>query len=205
MERFLALELASTIRHDGSGGIADDLLTLRGTALWIEKQSELLAGRTPGGGVLVDERFRSEVIGLRQAVRALFARAVSPAPPSPADARRLMPADEALAHINKVAARVPVILRMEWPPGEAPKARLMATETDPHVRLLAALARAAIDFLTGPQREQLHACTAPRCIRYFLKSHGRQEWCKPSCGNRARAARHYRRRQTAPGGGSGPS
>ncbi|MFI9597778.1 CGNR zinc finger domain-containing protein [Nonomuraea sp. NPDC052265] len=54
-------------------------------------------------------------------------------------------------------------------------------------------ARAAIDFLSGPQREHLRACNAPRCVRYFVKSHGRQEWCKPSCGNRARAARHYQR------------
>ncbi|WP_433213714.1 CGNR zinc finger domain-containing protein [Microtetraspora malaysiensis] len=34
-------------------------------------------------------------------------------------------------------------------------------------------------------------------MRYFVKSHGRQEWCKPSCGNRARAARHYRRQHMA--------
>jgi predicted RNA-binding Zn ribbon-like protein len=59
--------------------------------------------------------------------------------------------------------------------------------------LTATLARAAIDFLTGPQRERLRACAAPRCVRYFVKAHGRQEWCKPSCGNRARVARHYRR------------
>ncbi|MER6008280.1 CGNR zinc finger domain-containing protein [Nonomuraea angiospora] len=52
---------------------------------------------------------------------------------------------------------------------------------------------AAIDFLSGPQREQLRSCNAPRCVRYFVKSHGRQEWCKPSCGNRARAARRYQR------------
>ncbi|MFI7230667.1 CGNR zinc finger domain-containing protein [Nonomuraea angiospora] len=39
----------------------------------------------------------------------------------------------------------------------------------------------------------MRACNAPRCVRYFVKSHGRQEWCKPSCGNRARAARHYQR------------
>ncbi|MEV3984529.1 CGNR zinc finger domain-containing protein [Nonomuraea sp. NPDC049758] len=60
-------------------------------------------------------------------------------------------------------------------------------------KLIAALARAAIEFLSGPQRERLRACNAPRCVRYFVKSHGRQEWCKPSCGNRARAARHYQR------------
>lgn len=82
---------------------------------------------------------------------------------------------------------------MEWPPDGAPTPRLLSAESDPKVRLLAALARATVDFLTGPQRTHLRACSAPRCVRYFVKSHGRQEWCKPSCGNRARAARHYQR------------
>ncbi|WP_231509583.1 CGNR zinc finger domain-containing protein [Streptosporangium roseum] len=37
-------------------------------------------------------------------------------------------------------------------------------------------------------------------MRYFLKEYGLQEWCEPSCGNRARAARHYRRQRAADGG-----
>ncbi|WP_258312163.1 CGNR zinc finger domain-containing protein, partial [Streptomyces sp. ZEA17I] len=72
--------------------------------------------------------------------------------------------------------------------------------TGPEVRLIAALARDAVDFLSGPERVQLRACHAPRCVRYFLKSHGRQEWCKPSCGNRARVARHYERTRGATAG-----
>ncbi|WP_351234979.1 CGNR zinc finger domain-containing protein, partial [Streptomyces sp. NPDC002133] len=67
----------------------------------------------------------------------------------------------------------------------------------PSVRALAAaLARAAIALLTGPDRARLRACHAPRCVRYFLKEHPRQEWCKPSCGNRARVARHHERHRT---------
>ncbi|WP_440101770.1 CGNR zinc finger domain-containing protein [Streptosporangium sp. H16] len=62
----------------------------------------------------------------------------------------------------------------------------------------------SIGFLTGPRREDLRACTAPRCVRYFVKKHGRQEWCKPSCGNRARAARHYRRHSAADADDSRP-
>ncbi|MGO4751944.1 CGNR zinc finger domain-containing protein, partial [Streptomyces sp. 2MCAF27] len=69
-----------------------------------------------------------------------------------------------------------------------------STEAD---RLVAALARDAIGFLAGPERERLRACPAPRCVRYFVKDHPRQEWCKPSCGNRARVARHHHRRHRA--------
>ncbi|MEU4410899.1 ABATE domain-containing protein [Streptosporangium sp. NPDC023963] len=189
VERCLALELASTIRHDGDGGVADDLATLQGAARWVRERGSDLAD-----GVTVDENLRGEIVALRQAVRALFAHSVSPGPPSPADAHRLMPVDRALALLNAAAGREPVTPQLDWPSGGAPAPRLLSAEKDPRLRLVAALARAAIDFLTGPLREDLRACTAPRCVRYFVKQHGRQEWCKPSCGNRARAARHYRRR-----------
>lgn len=204
MERWLALELASTIRHDGEGGVADDLATVRGTTHWIQEQGDLLAGHVPAGELVADENLRLGIIELRQAVRALFARVVSPAPPSPADAHHLMTVDRAMAHLNTAAAREPVAPQIDWPDGGVPTARLLSAENDPYVRLVAALARAAIDFLSGPQRTQLRSCTAPRCVRYFVKSHGRQEWCKPSCGNRARAARHYKRQRTAVEGGSTP-
>lgn len=112
--------------------------------------------------------------------------------------------------------------RLDWPAAGAPSVRLLAagaaaagvaapsavgsetvdSETAAGVaagaRLAAVLARAAIAFLAGPDLVRLRACTAPRCVRYFLKEHGRQEFCKPPCGNRARAARHYQRHQAAP-------
>ncbi|MER6022147.1 CGNR zinc finger domain-containing protein [Streptomyces anulatus] len=205
MERWLALELVSTIRHDGDGGVADDLATVQGTTHWIQEQGDLLAGHIPAGELAADENLRRAIIELRQAVRALFARAVSPTPPSPPDAHRLITADQAVAHLNTAAEQELVAPQMDWPVEGAPTTRLLSAENDPYVRLVAALARAAIDFLSGPQRTQLRSCTAPRCVRYFVKSHGRQEWCKPSCGNRARAARHYRRQRTATNGGSAPS
>ncbi|GGY75298.1 CGNR zinc finger domain-containing protein [Streptomyces anulatus] len=205
MERWLALELVSTIRHDGDGGVADDLATVQGTTHWIQEQGDLLAGHIPAGELAADENLRRAIIELRQAVRALFARAVSPTPPSPPDAHRLITVDQAVAHLNTAAEQELVAPQMDWPVEGAPTTRLLSAENDPYVRLVAALARAAIDFLSGPQRTQLRSCTAPRCVRYFVKSHGRQEWCKPSCGNRARAARHYRRQRTATDGGSAPS
>ncbi|MFC4534908.1 CGNR zinc finger domain-containing protein [Sphaerisporangium dianthi] len=208
MERFAAVDLANTIRHDGDGGVMDLLATVAGTATWIGERDDLPAGVVRAGddadgaagaglaGGVADEDLRGELVELRGAVRALFARAVSPGPPSAADARRLIPAGQALAHLNAVAAREPTVPQLHWPAGGPAEVRPLSAETDPRVRLLAALARAAVDFLSGPERERLRACTAPRCVRYFVKSHGRQEWCGPSCGNRARAARHYQRRHT---------
>ncbi|MFC5816948.1 CGNR zinc finger domain-containing protein [Nonomuraea harbinensis] len=197
MERWPALELASTIRHDGNGGVADDLATPQSMTRWIGRQAELLAGHVDVAQLSGDEQLRSEIVELRRAVRALFARAVSPAPPSRADAHRLMPAEQALALLNAAAAREAIVPHLHWPADGEPSTGVLSAEPDADVRLIAALARAAIDFLSGPQRERLRACDAPRCVRYFVQSHGRQEWCKPSCGNRARAARHYQRHNAA--------
>ncbi|MEU5001429.1 CGNR zinc finger domain-containing protein [Streptomyces sp. NPDC021622] len=205
MVRHLALELASTIRHDGEGGVADDLESVEGVTRWIRAQAELLPEGITGitGGATpefrADDELRGEVVALRQAVRALFAQAVSPAPASSADAHCLIATDQALARLNAAAAAEPVTPQLAWPHDEFPAASLRpAAEREPRVRLSAALARAAIDFLAGPERERLRSCAAPRCVRYFVKRHGRQEWCKPSCGNRARVARHYRRQREAP-------
>ncbi|MEV4807773.1 CGNR zinc finger domain-containing protein [Nonomuraea sp. NPDC049421] len=189
VERWPALELASTIRHDGNGGVADDLATLEDATNWLHQQVDAV-------DITVDEQLRSELVELRRAIRALFAHAVSPAPPSRADANRLMPLDQAMTHLNAAAAREAIVPQLTWPEGGTPRTDVLSTEPDGNVRLIAALARAAIDFLSGPHREQLRACNAPRCVRYFVKTHGRQEWCKPSCANRARAARHYQRHHT---------
>jgi predicted RNA-binding Zn ribbon-like protein len=162
---------------------------------WLRSRAELLDGVVEVRGFTADEKALSAVVSVRQAVRALFARAVSPAPPSSADAHRLISVDDALERINTAAWRVPASPQLAWPADGPPLLQTVVpgSPPDPLVALTAALAHSAIDFLTGPRREQLRACTAPRCVRYFLKGHGRQEFCKPSCSNRARAARHYQR------------
>jgi predicted RNA-binding Zn ribbon-like protein len=174
--------------------VCDDLTTVEGLARWLTE----LPGM-PVQDVGASEELRLRITGLRAAVRALFARTVSPGPASPADAHRLMPHEEALARLNAAAALEPVAPQLDWPAEGVPAAATLPSAADPDTRLLAALARATITFLTGPERELLRACTAPRCVRYFVKSHGRQEWCKPSCADRARAARHYRRRVSSSG------
>ncbi|MFC8717866.1 CGNR zinc finger domain-containing protein [Kitasatospora sp. NPDC057198] len=194
-QRWPALELVGTIRHDGNGGVLDDLAEPAGAAAWLAEHAEHFTG--PAELPSLDSELHAEVVALRRAARALFARAVSPGPASRADAHRLMPADEALARLNAAAALDPVVPRLDWAadPGAPALVRPLSSTADPRARLLAALARAVIEFLAGPQREQLRACQAPRCVRYFVKAHGRQEWCKTSCGNRARVARHYDRQR----------
>ena len=199
--RHLALELASTIRHDGHGGVADDLTGVDGLAAWLDRNADLLGGDLDGdldgdlGGATAraDEELRADLVGLRAAVRSLFARAVAPGAPSKADANRLLSPDDALARLN--AAALPHTTTLTWPPGEEPRL-VRATRGTPRDRLLATVAGAAVEFLAGPDRARLRACPDPRCVRYFVKEHARQEWCKPSCGNRARVSRYYQRHHT---------
>lgn len=192
----LALDLALTVRHDGRGGVADDLGTPDGLTAWVRDRPDLL-GRLP---LPVDWTAREAdldtVRSLRAAVRALFAHAVRPGEPSPADAAWLIPVEDALGRLNAAAAAVPVVPRLDWPREAPPVARHRPTGDAGVHALPAALARAAIGFLAGPDRAALRACHAPRCVRYFLKEHPRQEWCTPSCGNRARVARHHERHRT---------
>ncbi|MGW4303318.1 ABATE domain-containing protein [Streptomyces sp. NPDC004646] len=165
-------DLTGTLHHDGRGGVTDDLATPSGFLAW-----------APPG---TPEGLRDEVIDVRRAVRALFAYATgregSRADPSLSRA-------EAVALLNHYASRERVTVHLDWPTSDAaPLLRLTGT-TD----LPAQLARSAVEFLAGPLRERLRACPAPRCVRYFVQDHGRQTYCKASCANRARAARHYAR------------
>ncbi|MDQ1032201.1 putative RNA-binding Zn ribbon-like protein [Streptomyces umbrinus] len=182
----LALDLALTIRHDGHGGVADDLATVEGLTTWVRERPE-----TGAHGFEVDETELAAVRDVRAAVRALFARAVLPGDPSPADAARLMPVRDAVERLNTRAALTPTVPVLSWTDGADPLVRQEPAHGD--AELTASLARAAIAFLASPDRQRLRACHAPRCVRYFLKDHPRQEWCKPSCGNRARVARHHER------------
>lgn len=64
----------------------------------------------------------------------------------------------------------------------------------PEDAILGAIAISAVELLGGPDRDLVRACDAPSCGLYFLAARERQQWCTPSCGNRARVARHYARR-----------
>ncbi|MGA4837970.1 CGNR zinc finger domain-containing protein [Streptomyces sp. G45] len=192
----LTLDLALTIRHDGQGGVADDLDTPDGLTAWVRGHAAALPEALAAPRYRADAAALERVRSVRAAVRALFAQAVRPEEPSGADARRLPPLADAVARLNEAAALVPTVPVLTWPPGGEPlvhETPAPAPAPGTADLLEAALARAALAFLTGPDRTRLRACHAPRCVRYFLKDHPRQEWCKPSCGNRARVARHQAR------------
>ncbi|MEW9553063.1 ABATE domain-containing protein [Nonomuraea sp. NPDC050783] len=183
----LTLAFVSTIRAERSG-LVDHLSDPDGLTAWIHRHA---ADLDIDPGFTATEELRAETVRLRQAVRALFARAVAPAPPSRADAAELPDFEESLALVNARALAAPRVPQLSWN-GEPALVTVPAVPVEPSARLLGALATAAVEFLAGPERAALRTCQAPRCVLYYLKEHPRQEWCSTSCGNRARAARHYR-------------
>ncbi|GAA0961272.1 CGNR zinc finger domain-containing protein [Kribbella koreensis] len=195
----LAFEIAATIRHDGQGGVADGLATGELTGAWIRANAPLVE-QVLGGPrgfdasvIAVDDEVRERLVGVRRAVRSLFARAVSPAPPSKADAGRLLDPVTAVRMLNEAADGLGSA-HLEWPDEGEPVVRWTGGASEPVGLLLGAVGRSGIDFLASPERLRLRACPAARCVKYFLQDDPRQTWCSPSCGNRERVNRHYQRK-----------
>ena len=125
---------------------------------------------------------------LRQAVRSIAEALAmgSAAPP------------EAVASVNRVLEQNPGYQRI-MPSAEAPgryRRQMIAPMTEP-VHLLGLVAQDAADLLCHGDPHLVRRCENPNCILLFYdntRNHARR-WCSMAgCGNRAKAAAHYRRR-----------
>lgn len=64
--------------------------------------------------------------------------------------------------------------------------------------LIAPVLWSAADLLVGPERARVRRCANDRCLWLFLddSKNGTRRWCSmQSCGNRAKAHRHYLRQK----------
>jgi predicted RNA-binding Zn ribbon-like protein len=178
------VRLMNTIWAD-TAGVHDDLTTPAALHDWL---------------VTVNHRYAADALGdprpdelaeaklLRDSIRRLAAFCTDdprPAAQSPVDS-----VDTAVAAANRAITQLPHT-QLVMLGGRLQSDR--PAPTSPTRVALAELAHDSIDMLTGPSATKLRACHAPGCVRYFVRSHPRREWCTETCGNRARAARHYRR------------
>ncbi|RAS71292.1 putative RNA-binding Zn ribbon-like protein [Lentzea atacamensis] len=145
-------------------------------------------------GVPVDQDDLKAFRALRQALRDL-AGVLTGDTRAVAQNRDL---GRAVAEVNRAAKSA-----RQWPQLAVRDGELLRdkeSEGSPADRERASIAAEAVELFTGEGRVLLRACYAPGCVLYFVKDHSRREWCSPSCGNRVRAARHYRRnRGESPG------
>ena len=177
----LAVGFANTLVHDGRGGV-DDLLS----------SDQAARGWLTGRGLGPEVDYES-LLAARSATRALFAAAIAAHPASRADhGRPGPPAETALRLLQGSVDAIAPAPRYGYDGGRVRVTR--TTDLDPGDATLGILAFAVLELLASPAADELRACQAPRCVRYFRK-HRRQEWCKPSCANRARVARYAERHQ----------
>jgi predicted RNA-binding Zn ribbon-like protein len=177
------VRMMNTIWADRAG-VHDDLRTTSDLADWLVA----ISATDRPGRLTRDDVARAR--RLRDALRRIAA--LSTDDTRPAAASPVEDIDVAIAEINSVvAACPPPTPRLAFLDGQL----IGGTDTvGPLVaRAFAAVAREAIELFTGADSPQLRACHAPGCVLYFLQDHPRREWCSTACGNRARAARHYRR------------
>ncbi|MGC5341452.1 CGNR zinc finger domain-containing protein [Streptomyces sp. DT24] len=100
--------------------------------------------------------------------------------------------DDALAVLND-AARRPTAAPQLTPSGR------WTTATPEEA--LAAVARQAVELLSGPDMPLLKECGNPECTRVYIdRSRGmRRQWCgMESCGNKIKAAAYRARKRSAP-------
>jgi predicted RNA-binding Zn ribbon-like protein len=173
----LAVELHNTV-YARQGVLLDGLADPRSAAAWLDSVGDRLPGAGSGRMATTDE-----LIALRHVVRSVLHAAIEDRTPS----RQSI---EALNRASTRAARSPVV---RWSPNEPPLAGTHFHGASRADIVVSTIAADTITLITGPARSELRACGAPGCVLMFLRDHPRREWCSPTCGNRARQARHYRR------------
>ncbi|GAB3965108.1 ABATE domain-containing protein [Actinoallomurus acanthiterrae] len=180
------VRLMNTIWADRAG-VHDALRTADDLRAWLRA-----IGDDADGDASIDRRDVEALRSLRDALRRLAALLTEDS--REAAASPTEDVEQAVADLNQAVTRATT-----WPQLSVKDGRLRRWSTGTESaaeRSLSAVAAEAVDLFTGPDQERLRACYAPGCVLYFVKDHPRREWCSTACGNRVRAARHYRRHRS---------
>lgn len=173
-----AIDLANTLVARGSDAWIDLLETSADLEEWLRREHAWI-GEPGEGTALRLADFRE----LRNAIRDLFLSATR-GHPLPAGATR---------RVNAVSAASTRWPELDVRDPDGPRAVQAGAAGSRTAAIMATIARSAIELLGGPDRARLRVCGAPRCGSFHLSSRRGQVWCTPSCGNRARVARHQAR------------
>ncbi|MEM1182794.1 MAG: ABATE domain-containing protein [Acidobacteriota bacterium] len=175
----LAVDFLNTVVR-GPGGPLDLLPDSDAWRRWV-----VAAGLPPLG-----EADRASGLGralaLRDAIRGVFDAWRSGHPPAVTDVRAL-----------NAALRPPPPAPLVF--GDGVWGRRPADAGASTDAALGLLAEAAVDLVATGDRRRLRACGARGCLLQFLDTsrNGSRRWCSmASCGNRSKAARHYRRHRS---------
>lgn len=130
----------------------------------------------------------TEAVALRELVFRLFAAVAAGTPAAEAD----------LTALNAALATAPPRTRLARL-GETYAWQAEAPPTAP--ALLAPVLWSAADLLVEAPRRRIRICSNPECGWLFIDAskNGTRRWCDmSSCGNRAKARRHYEKTKSVP-------
>jgi len=188
----LCLDFTNTLNDRAAGHPRELLNSYRDFVFWgqgaqllAEDEAKRLlveAGRHPEAAAVVLQR----TIEVREAMFRLFLALSEAATPQESDLIILNDAlSEAMAQARIVHSREG--FRWDW-----------AGEEDALARPLWPVVRAAADLLTSAELRRVRVCAAEDCNWLFLdtsKNRSRR-WCDmDTCGNRAKARKHYERKR----------
>lgn len=180
----IPVRLMNTIWADRYG-VHDSLVSETDLSAW------LLANQLASSPLRATRDELARARRLRDALRQLAALVTHdsrPAATSPVGSNRVAVAE---VNVATAAGHIPPGLRF----GAGGLARATIPKSARVLSALATVAAEAIELFTSDA--PLRACQAPGCVLYFVKDHPRRQWCSDGCGNRARAARHYRRHSSS--------
>jgi predicted RNA-binding Zn ribbon-like protein len=124
---------------------------------------------------------------MRETIHRIFSAQAAGEAPSPPD----------LGSLNRALPRALSKLRVEIDPSGC--CWIWAPREDALDSPLWPVLRSAADLLTSADAERVRECASETCRWLFLDRSrpGNRRWCDmKTCGNRAKARRHYRRRKT---------
>ncbi|MCW5745651.1 MAG: ABATE domain-containing protein [Alphaproteobacteria bacterium] len=130
----------------------------------------------------------AQAIALREALYRVFSAVAGGGAPADAD----------MEHFNRALAHTPPRTRLQH--GESGYAWQVPSLRPAVSDLLAPVLWSAADLLTSPRLGRLRLCANDKCLFLFVDDSrtGTRRWCTMStCGNRAKAHRHYMRQKQA--------
>ena len=141
----------------------------------------------------VASKILNSAVNLREAIYRIFYNISEDLTPDPDDIRLLNTLlAQAMSHAC-IAERGQEEDRFRWD-------WFVKSDTDRLERINWLLARSAADLLTSGKLQEVRACADEDCRWLFLdisKNHSRR-WCDmETCGNQAKARRHYNRKKSA--------
>jgi predicted RNA-binding Zn ribbon-like protein len=178
----LCLEFVNTRYWRGQDAPTETLNAPEDLAAWTLANEGLKPARPPA------RREFERAIELRELVHRLFDAHAQAKTPAPRDVESL----------NAALAEAPARTTLRRERGGY--AWDIDVRSGTALALLAPVLWTAGDLLTGPRLDRVRRCANPECNYLFLDDSraGKRRWCSmQSCGNRAKARRHYHKSREA--------